>query len=174
MNIEILAKAALESFAKTEEENKYLSVISEAQQDIFDEIQQYEYDEEIEKLDKEIQQVQDKIEASHKFLMNLLTKSKEKEDDASIILKNSILQLHSLLINCTAKTLEQNQILVPIQNVLLIEDAIIKLIEKLVASGKIIETDEERDNRYLQLDMHGKRIMNLLEISKADDDGIQP
>ncbi|EAY11488.1 hypothetical protein TVAG_248550 [Trichomonas vaginalis G3] len=162
--VEIIAQTALEKYKKIQEENKYLDQMFEAQQDIFDEIQQYDYSEEIEELDKEINDIQSHIDNSQQYLASLLAPKEDNEPEASKILKNIILQLQMQILSCIKSNADNNNLNVPIQNLILIEDSINKVIEELVAKGKLPETEEQKTARYKKLDDHGSKLMKVLNI----------
>jgi hypothetical protein len=139
-------------------ERQNLEAMFEAQQDIFDEIQQIDCRNEIEEKEIEIEAIEGEITKARDFLENLLNK-KPKETTKNEILGKIILQIQAVIIYLEQKSTSSG--FCDLREMLILIDQINKVIENLINSKLMIETEEEMRERSKKLDDLGVKVLDL-------------
>lgn len=160
------------------EENQFLENLGEMQDQLitdysfshfvhFDEKRQIKF---VKSKDEEIKETQILINKSNKYLQDLISKKdnkdKEYKYECGVILSTAIKEIQTLIYNIIFKNLHDKKTVIDIKEMLLLINEINKMIETLLSTGKIIETEEEQLERSRKLDNLGLKALSLLIQSK--------
>ena len=133
----------------------------------FDEKRQINF---VKSKDEEIKNIQILINKSNKYLQALIpkkdNKDKEYKYECGVILSTAIKEIQTLIYNIIFKNLHDKKTVIDIKEMLLLINEINKMIETLLSTGKIIETEEEQLDRSRKLDNLGLKALSLLIQSK--------
>ena len=158
--MEILSEKLNNELEKRMMEREKLENMFEAQQDIFDEIQQIDPRDEIEEKEKEIKKYEEEICKHRDYLESLLNRKPKKSSKNEIIGK-IIYQVQKAIFLLERKSLETGSC--DIKDILILTDQINQIIEKLIDSNLMKETEEEAQARAKKLDDLGIKILQLYQ-----------
>jgi hypothetical protein len=165
----LLPVQAQKRFEKVAEENRRLTYQNDAQKVIIGELARSlpkgeELEKAIEETSQQLEAVDQHLSDATAVLLNTLQSAAPKltAGNPSPLLKFVLDTVAKVLVDISAKALEEGSPSVPITSLLELEEQIRKIIEDLHDRGMYPETDDEADQRMQEIHAHTARAIDFL------------
>ena len=116
--------------------------------------------------DEEIEKTQSLIYKSQKYLHDLISNKydseNEENNECGLILSTTIKQIQNQILKIIKKNMQLGKKEIDIKDMLLLINEINKMIEVLISTGKIIESEQEQAERSKKLDDLGLKSLSFL------------